>query len=142
VFPRLFRYGEEPSHGCLAASICFPTGPSRVSNRSILRGYYYSQSYILSNRHLFLPSNLNGIELHAHCKYGLVLAILELWVGPNDGAVVVVVHFLVIGGNELAPPLFPRLALHFLLIDGGFRVEVGKVLLEVFVDLIVELGEP
>jgi hypothetical protein len=92
--------------------------------------------------HFILPSNLNGVELHAYCKYSLVLAILKLGVGPNDGAIIVVVDLLVVCSDELAPPLFSCLALHLLLIDGGGRVEIGKLLLKVFVDLIVELGEP
>jgi hypothetical protein len=91
---------------------------------------------------LSLPSDFDGVELHAHCKYGLVLTILEFGVGPDNGAVIEVVHLLVVGHDKLAPLLFARLALHLLLVDCGFRVEIGKVLLEVFVDLIVELGQP
>jgi hypothetical protein len=90
---------------------------------------------------LSLPSDFDGVELHAHCEYGLVLTILKLGVGPNNGAVVEVVHLLIVGHDELAPSLFARFTLHLLLVNCGFRVEVGELLLEVFVDLIIELGE-
>lgn len=79
--------------------------------------------------------------MHANRKYCLILAVLELGVCPDDGAVVVVIDPLLVGVDELAPSLLALLALHLVLVNCCLWVELGKVLLEVFVDLIVELGE-
>jgi hypothetical protein len=93
------------------------------------------------NRHCYLPNNFDSVELHAHRKYSLVLAIFKLWVCPNDGAVVVVIHSLVVGVDELAPFLLPFLALHFIFVYGGLWVEFGEFLLEMLVDFVVEFGK-
>jgi hypothetical protein len=87
------------------------------------------------------PDNLDGVELHADCENGLVLAILEFWVGPDDCAVVVVLDLLLVRHDELAPLLLSVLALHLILVYCGLGVKVWELLLEVLVDLIVELGE-
>jgi hypothetical protein len=88
-----------------------------------------------------LPNNFDSVELHAHSKYCLVLAVLELGVCSDDCAVVVVVHLLLVCHDELAPSLLSILALHLLLVYGCLGVEIGEVLFEVFVDFIVEFGE-
>jgi hypothetical protein len=87
------------------------------------------------------PNNLDCVKLHADCKNGLILAVLELRVCPDDCAVVEVLDLLVVRHDKLAPLLFAVLALHLVLVYCGFRVKVGELRLEVLVDLIVELGE-
>jgi hypothetical protein len=94
-----------------------------------------------ANSHHHLPNNLDGVELHAHRKYRLVLAVFELWIRSNDGAVVVVVHPLLVRVDELPPSLLSFLALHLILVYCGFGVKLGEVFLEVLVDFIVEFGE-
>jgi hypothetical protein len=87
------------------------------------------------------PDNFDGVELHADCENGLVLAILEFRVGPDDCAVVVVLDLLLVRHNELAPLLLSVLALHLILVYCGLGIKVWKFRLEVLVDLIVEFGE-
>jgi hypothetical protein len=88
-----------------------------------------------------LPNDFNSVELHAHSKYCLVLAVLELGVCSDDCAVVVVVNFLLVCHDELAPSLLSVFALHLFLVYCGLGVEIGEVLLEMFVDFIIELSE-
>jgi len=88
-----------------------------------------------------LPSDLDGVELHAHRKYSAVLAVLGLCVRAHHGAEVVVLHPRVVFHDEVAPSLLPRLALHLILDNRSCRVPLGEILLEVFVDLVVDLGE-
>ena len=88
-----------------------------------------------------LPSDLNGVELHAHCKDGTVLGVFGLWICAHHGPEVVVFHLLLILHNEVAPLLLPCLALHLILVDRDRRIPVGKVLFEMFVDLVIELGK-
>lgn len=73
---------------------------------------------------------------------GGVLLIFNLRTRAQDGAKVVVVDPLVVGHHEFPPPLLSRLALHLILVDGSGGVEVGEILLQVLVDLIVVLGQP
>lgn len=69
------------------------------------------------------------------------MTILKLGIGPHYGAKVVVVDLLLICHHEVAPPLLAGLALHFVLVDGGGRVELGEVGLQVLVDLVIHLCE-
>lgn len=70
-----------------------------------------------------------------------MLLVLHLRRRPHDGAKVVVVDALLVGHHELAPPVFARLALELVLVDGRGRVEVGEVLVQVLEDLVVDLGQ-
>lgn len=106
-----------------------------------------------------LPGNLNSVELHArhyrpcqqvwaiHFRFDLhtensgVLLVLGLGVVADHGAEIVVVNLLLVGHQELAPPILALLALHLVLVDSGGRVELGEVGLEVLVDFVVDLGQ-
>lgn len=74
-------------------------------------------------------------------KDGCVLLVIRLGIVSHHGAKVEVVHRLLVLHHEGAPPLLAGLALHLILVDCGSGVELGKGLLEVLVDFVVDLGE-
>jgi hypothetical protein len=88
-----------------------------------------------------LPCDFNSVELHAHRKNCAFLAVLHLGARAEHCAEVVVLHLLLVLTDELAPSLLAVLALHLVLVQCGGRVEFGKVLLEVFVDFVIDLCE-
>lgn len=88
-----------------------------------------------------LPGDFEGVKLHTHGKDRAVLIIVLLGVGTDQGAEVEVVDLLLVHGDELAPSLFALLTLHLVLVDGLAHIDLGKVLLEVLVDLVIVLGE-
>lgn len=93
--------------------------------------------YSLSN----LPCDLDGVELHPNSKYGALLTVLRLWIRAYHGAEVVILHLLLVLGDELAPSFLALFALHIILIQRGRRIEFWEILLEVLVDFVVDLGE-
>lgn len=124
----------------LGLSIC-PVVPARRPSRSDPGDYCACQHCMRGARENHLPSDLNGIELHAHCENSSLLCVVCLRASPHHGAEVEVLHLLLVLVDEVAPPLLAGLALHLVLVYGGGCVEVGELLLEVLVDLIVNLGE-
>ena len=82
-----------------------------------------------------------GERQRGRTEDGLLLAVLELWVGAQDGAKVVVVDLFLVGHHEVAPLLLALLALHLVLVDCLGGVEVGEVALQVLEDVVVHLGE-
>ena len=88
-----------------------------------------------------LPGDLNSVELHAHGEDGAVLGVVCLGARTQHGAEVVVLDGLLVLVDEVAPSLLAGLALHLVLVDCSGGIEVGELLLEVLVDLVVLLGE-
>lgn len=74
-------------------------------------------------------------------KNSLLLAVLRLGVCSQHRAEVVIFYLLLVRHHEIPPSLLALLALHFVLVNGYFRVELRKVPLEMFVDFIVNLGQ-
>lgn len=74
-------------------------------------------------------------------KNGVVLLILLISAVANDCAKVVVLDLLLELVDPFAPLLLAGLALHGVLVDGGGGVEVGELLHEGLVDLVVHLGQ-
>jgi len=70
-----------------------------------------------------------------------VLCILVLGVGAQNGAETVVVDLVLVHHHKLTPPLLALNTLHLVLHDGLVRVEVGEVLDEVVVDVVVDFGQ-
>lgn len=109
-----------------------------------------------------LPSDLNGVELHAHTccscqsscdssqitslqviltENGVVLIVLLICAAADDGAEVVVLNRVLVLVDEVAPPLLAGLALHVVFDKRGGRVEVGELLHEMHIDRVVNLGQ-
>ena len=72
---------------------------------------------------------------------GGVLLVFNLGTRAQDGAKVVVVDPLVVGHHKLPPPLLSGLALHLILVDGSGGVEVGEILLQMLVDVVIVFGQ-
>lgn len=69
------------------------------------------------------------------------MVVLGLGACAEHGAEVVVLDLVLVLADELAPPLLALLALHLILVQCGGGVELGEVLLKVFVDFIVDLRQ-
>lgn len=72
---------------------------------------------------------------------GTVLCVLFLGIGSQDGTEAVIVDLLVVGHQELAPPLLALGALQLVLYYRLGWIEFGEVFHEVFVDFVVDLGQ-
>lgn len=70
-----------------------------------------------------------------------MLCIFVLGVGSQYSAEAVVVDLVFVGHHEFTPLLLSLGALHFVLDDGLGRVEVRESLTEVFVYVVVYLGQ-
>lgn len=70
-----------------------------------------------------------------------MLCILVLGVSSQYGTEAVVVNLVLVGHHELAPPLLPLGALHLVLDNGLRRVKFGEVFAEVFVNVVIYLGQ-
>lgn len=74
-------------------------------------------------------------------KDGAVLCVLVLGVGSQYGTEAIVVDLVLVRHHELAPPLLSLRALHLVLDNGLSRVEFGEVFAEVFVNVVIYLGQ-
>lgn len=72
---------------------------------------------------------------------GAVLGVLLLWVLAQNCAEAVIVDLLLVSHHEVPPALLAPGALHLVFVYGLGGVELGKVLAEVLVDVIVDLGQ-
>lgn len=70
-----------------------------------------------------------------------MLCVLFLGVGSQYGTEAVVVDLVLVGHHELAPPFFSLRTLHLVLNNGLSRVEFGEVFAEMFVNVVIYLGE-
>lgn len=78
---------------------------------------------------------------NCHTKDGAFLAILRRGVCAQHGAEVVVIHLVLVLVDEVPPLLLASLALHLILVYRRLEVKVRELLVEVFENLVVELGE-
>mgnify|MGYP007033529218 CR=1 FL=1 len=81
------------------------------------------------------------IRMTSRTENGLVLAVFKGRVGAQQSAEIVVVDLLLVMVDEVSPALLACLALHLILVDCSLGVVVGKLLLEVLVDFVVDLGK-
>jgi hypothetical protein len=70
-----------------------------------------------------------------------VLGVFLFWIRAQHGAKAVVVHLFLVCHHEITPPLLSLRALEPILIYGLGGVKFGKVLAEMLVDLIINLGQ-
>lgn len=81
-------------------------------------------------------------QLQALTENRLLLAILAGRTSPQHRTKIIILDLLLallILLNETPPLLLAGLALHLVLVDGGFHVEVGELAVEVRQDVVVEL---
>lgn len=74
-------------------------------------------------------------------KDGAVLCVFVLGISSQYGTEAVVVDLVLVGHHELTPPLLSLGALHFVLDDGLGGVELGEVFAEMFVNIVIYLGQ-
>lgn len=76
-----------------------------------------------------------------HTEDGRVFLIFHLGARPQNGAEIVIVDRLLIGHHEFPPPLLASLTLHLVLVDRDGGVEVGEILLQMLVDVVIVFGQ-
>lgn len=72
-------------------------------------------------------------------EYCCILFVFDVGTRSQHGTEIVIVNSLVISHQELAPPFLARLALHLVLVNSSRRIELGKLGLKVFVNLVIHL---
>jgi hypothetical protein len=88
-----------------------------------------------------LPCDFDSVELHSNRENRALLTVFYVGARAKQCAKVVVLHLVLVLCDELAPPLLARLALQVVFVQCRCRVKVGKFFLEVFENLVVDLGK-